>query len=214
MILQTDHQALLPAPKENRGNKTYQSILTCWIDQLLPFQFTVEHIPGIPGKNMGLANYLGRNLTGIVPNSSAEDNNFVIKTMREITFALIKSDLTPNGANAYSVDAKQVNSDVINRNPTRSEQNNAFCFNTQKIQSHPLNTILVNSIKSDSQKDKNVVTYPCDTEIVAITTLKNPTKETFLFPINKRFCVPNKHNTLQMDTLKSSPKHKLIPALK
>ena len=163
---------------------------------------------------MVFANYLGRKLTGIVPNSSAEDNNFVINTMREIIFALIKSDLTLNGANAYSVDTKQVNYDVINRNPTRSEENNAFCLNTQKIQSHPLNTNLVNSIKSDSQKDKNVVTDPCDTEIVAITTLKNPTKETILFPINKRFCAPNKHKTFQMDTHKSSPKHKLIPALK
>ena len=126
--------------------------------------------------------------------------------MREITFALIKSDLTPNGANAYSVDTKQVNYDVINRNPTRSEQNNAFCLNTQKIQLHPINTSLVNSIKSDSQKDKNVLTDPCDVEIVAITTLKNPAKETFLFPINKRFGAPSKHKTLQMDTHKSSPK--------
>ena len=80
--------------------------------------------------------------------------------MREITFALIKSDLTLNGANAYSVDTKQVNYDVINRNRTRSEQNNAFCLNTQKNQSHPLSTNLVNSIKSDSQKDKTSLQIP------------------------------------------------------
>ena len=50
-ILQTDHQALLSALKENRGNKTYQSRLTRWVDRLLPFHFAVEHVPG---KNMGL----------------------------------------------------------------------------------------------------------------------------------------------------------------
>ena len=54
-ILQTDHQALLTALKENRGNKTYQSRLTRWVDRLLPFHFSFEHIPG---KNMGFANYL------------------------------------------------------------------------------------------------------------------------------------------------------------
>ena len=57
-ILQTDHQALLTALKENRGNKTYQSRLTRWVDRLLSFHFTVEHVSG---KNMGFADYLSRN---------------------------------------------------------------------------------------------------------------------------------------------------------
>ena len=91
----------------------------------------------------------------------------------------------------------------------------AFCLNTHKIQSHPLNTNLVNSIKSDLQKDKkNLVTNPRDTETVVITTLKNPTKETFLFPIKKQLDAPNKHKTLQMDTHNSPLNHKLIPARK
>ena len=63
-ILQTDHQALLTALKENRGNKTYQSRLTRWVDHLLAFHFTVEHIPG---KNICFANYLSRNPTGKHP---------------------------------------------------------------------------------------------------------------------------------------------------
>ena len=45
-ILQTYYQAMLTALKEDRGNKTYQSRLTRWADRLLPFQFTVEHVPG------------------------------------------------------------------------------------------------------------------------------------------------------------------------
>ena len=44
-ILQTDHKALLTALK-NRGKKTYQSRLTRWVDRLLPFHLTVEHVPG------------------------------------------------------------------------------------------------------------------------------------------------------------------------
>ena len=35
--LQTHHQALLSALKNNRGNKLYQSRLTRWVDRLLPF---------------------------------------------------------------------------------------------------------------------------------------------------------------------------------
>ena len=60
-MLQTDHQALLTAFKENRGNKTYQSRLTRWVDRLLPLNFSVEHIPG---KNMGFADYLSGNPSG------------------------------------------------------------------------------------------------------------------------------------------------------
>ena len=43
--LQTDHQALLTALKENRGSKTDQSSLTRWVDRLLPFNFNIGHIP-------------------------------------------------------------------------------------------------------------------------------------------------------------------------
>ena len=55
--LQTDHRALLTLLNENRGNKTYQSRLTRWVDRLLPFHFNLEHIPG---KFMGFADYLSR----------------------------------------------------------------------------------------------------------------------------------------------------------
>ena len=44
--LQTDHRALLTALNENRGNKTYQSRLTRWVDRLLPFNFNLDTYPG------------------------------------------------------------------------------------------------------------------------------------------------------------------------
>ena len=44
--LQTDHKQFLSALKNNRGNKAYQSRLSRWVDRLLPFNFTIEHIPG------------------------------------------------------------------------------------------------------------------------------------------------------------------------
>ena len=77
-ILQTDHQALLKALKENRENKIYQSRLERWVDQLLAFHFTVEHVSG---KNIGFADCLSRNLTGVAIPPSDNYKNLLIKTI-------------------------------------------------------------------------------------------------------------------------------------
>ena len=56
---------------------------------------------------MGFADYLSRNPTGKAPNPNIEDNSFVITTINEITFSLIKNNLTPNEANACNADIKK-----------------------------------------------------------------------------------------------------------
>ena len=53
----TDHKALATILKGNKGNKSYSSRLTRWVDRLLPFDFEIEHAPG---RTMGLADYLSR----------------------------------------------------------------------------------------------------------------------------------------------------------
>ena len=93
-ILQTDHQTLLTALKENRGNKTYRSRLTRWVDRLLPFHFKVDYVPE---KNTGFADYPSRNPTGDAIQPSDEEKNFVINTIDEINFRLLRNALTPNG---------------------------------------------------------------------------------------------------------------------
>ena len=45
-VVQTNHRALLSVLKDNCANKTYQSRLTRFVDRLLPFTFSIEHIPG------------------------------------------------------------------------------------------------------------------------------------------------------------------------
>ncbi len=59
--VRTDHRALLSTLKSNRGNKTQYSRLVRWVDRLLPFNFTIEHIPG---KMIGWADYLSRHPVG------------------------------------------------------------------------------------------------------------------------------------------------------
>ncbi len=71
----TDHQALLSVLKNNRGNKTYFSRLTRWVDKLLPFEFTINHIPG---SKMGLVDYLSRNPILQAERISKYDEDFLV----------------------------------------------------------------------------------------------------------------------------------------
>ena len=46
--------------KPNRGNKTFSSRLTRWVDRLLPLEFEVVHVAG---RTLGMADYLSRHPT-------------------------------------------------------------------------------------------------------------------------------------------------------
>ena len=204
-ILQTDHQALLSALKENRGNKTYQSRLTRWVDRLLPFHFAVEHVPG---KNMGFDDYLSRNPTGEAIPPTDEDKNFVINTIEEFKLFITRNSLSPNGAsNSFSpkgainstnqnTDTKLDENDVINPKHTSNKTNNAFCLNTLTNQSH-INSHSLNPNSKFKLLNKN---------IVGITTRRNPNKDTFNIPIKGRFRAPNKIKNPQMEQPSSSKK--------
>ena len=136
---------------------------------------------------MGFADYLSRNPSDKAPKPNTKDNNFVINTLDEITFNLIKIDLTPNGANVYNADTKQDNlNDVISYNQTHSDQNNAFSLNSHSFQSHPFQPHLLTPSKLNQRKS----VY--NSEIVAITTRNNPNKDKYSIPIQKRFRAPNK----------------------
>ena len=56
----SDHKALPSVLRPNRGNKTFSSRLTRWVDRLLPFEFEVIHAPG---RVLGFADYLSRHPT-------------------------------------------------------------------------------------------------------------------------------------------------------
>ena len=132
--LQTDHQALLTALKENRGNKTYQSRLTRWVDRLLPFNFDIEHIPG---KQMGFADYFSLNPNGMATPPSEEDKHFVINQINDFKFTLIKNTLRNNQCKAIY---KLNNYDVMNHSKHKQTNTRAFCHYRHTIQSPPSKT--------------------------------------------------------------------------
>ena len=81
----TDHKALIGALREDKYNETAQSRLTRWADKLLPFDFTVEHLPG---KDMGFVDYLSRHLSGKPVPISLDDKKFVIASKNQISTLL------------------------------------------------------------------------------------------------------------------------------
>ena len=77
----TDHRALLSILKEHRSNKSYKSRLSRWIDRLLPYNFTIEHMPSA---KMGLVDYISRNPFARAKNISTYDEHFVVATISKI----------------------------------------------------------------------------------------------------------------------------------
>ena len=80
-VVVTDHRAFLSILKDNRGNKTYQSRLTRWLDRLLPFDFELEHLAG---KDMGFVDYMSRNPIGAAVKVSSYDNEFIVAQIQSI----------------------------------------------------------------------------------------------------------------------------------
>ena len=77
-VIVTDHKALTSALEGNRSNKTYQSRLKRWVDRLLPYQFKIVHIPG---KDMGIVDYLSREPTGEPWPETKLDEKFVVTSI-------------------------------------------------------------------------------------------------------------------------------------
>ena len=77
----TDHRALISILKEHRSNKSYNSRLSRWVDRLLPYQFSIEHLPGA---KMGLVDYISRNPYQPAKRVSKYDEEFLVATLSSI----------------------------------------------------------------------------------------------------------------------------------
>ena len=91
----TDHKALIGALKDDKYTKTAQSRLTRWADKLLPFDFTVEHLPG---KDMGFVDYLSRHPLGEPVPVFLDDEKFVIASVNHISTLLGFDHLMPRNS--------------------------------------------------------------------------------------------------------------------
>ena len=81
----SDHKALATVLKSNKGNKTYSSRLTRWVDRLLPFDFEIFHAPG---RTIGIANYLSRHPSPIEGTEELWNNWFTVNHVNNVNSIL------------------------------------------------------------------------------------------------------------------------------
>ena len=81
----TEHKALTSALDGDISNKTYQSWLTRWVNQFLPCQFKKIHIPG---KDIGIVDYLSGDPYNAPWPESELDEKFVVTTINSFHRAL------------------------------------------------------------------------------------------------------------------------------
>ena len=111
-VIATDHKALTSALGEHRSNKTYQSRLTRWVDKLLPYQFKVIHIPG---KDMGIVDYLSREPNGEPWPESEIDERFVVTSIEDFHKAL-------DCLNSRLIDTdRKINENILEYSGTRND---------------------------------------------------------------------------------------------
>ena len=181
--LQTDHQALLSALKNNRGNETYQSRLTRWVDRLLPFHFKFEHLAG---KYMGFADYLRRHPNS-QPTGENIDENHVINTIAALQFTLHTAHR--KSTNQIAIKLKTYN-DVINRSNLIKIKHIAFCHLNDINQSPPFavnkphNKQLIQRHIIQNKFVSNFKLNPLFSNKMHITTRNNP--ELNIFSANQK----------------------------
>ena len=109
----SDHKALSTVLKGQKGNKTYSTRLTRWVDRLLPFDFKVIHGPG---RTLGIADCLSRNPT------QHNESSVKAKTLWDEWFTVnIVSELKPNLlANHNTIRGEQ--QPIRNENSARNKQ--------------------------------------------------------------------------------------------
>ena len=107
----TDHRALLSIMRENRSNKSFNSRLTRWVDRLLPFDFSIDHLPGT---KMGLKDYISRDPHQQAVNISAYDEQFIVA----------KLDAIKRSAQRFLLNAKNYVDFAARNPPTKCVLNN------------------------------------------------------------------------------------------
>ena len=98
----TDHQALVSALKSNRGNKTYQSRLTRWIDRLIPFDFDIQHLAG---SKMGLIDYISRHPVRKPQPPAYWDEHFVVALIDDFVKCVEFQDSSSNNLSLNNVNS-------------------------------------------------------------------------------------------------------------
>ena len=180
-ILATGHKALTSALGEYKSNKTYQSRLTRWVDRLLPYQFKVVYIPG---KDMGILDYMSREPNGEPWLETYLDGNFVVASIECFHKALncLSSRL--------NVTAKEIQDEnILEHSGLRDtlnelkDKSSHSCYSNRSVQKRirlDRNENGLNSSLSKFEQNNLCKISPCKWSVDKITKRNSPTKQVYL----------------------------------
>ena len=166
----TDHKALTSALDGNKSNKTYQSRLTRWVDRLLPYHFNIVHIPG---RDMGIVDYLSRDPFKDPWPESELDEKFVIATINSFHEALDCMSSRLNGIGSLNRNENVL--ECFRRNAEKRSSSNGCHGNQNSQQRTRLDR---NERKQFSRLPKQLNTTVQDKQITFSST-----------QLNKRSCL-------------------------
>ena len=128
----SDHKTLQSVLKSNKGNKTFSSRLTRWVDRLWPFDFNVVRTPG---RTLGMAGYLSRHPSPYEGNVEKVEEMF----NKWFTFNVINEIKPTLNKAKRTIESKLINS-----------QNSEKELNTQVLTVHAS----VHKVNQSKQVDK------------------------------------------------------------
>ena len=99
--------------KSNRGNKTYQSRLTRWIDRLIPCDFDIHHPSG---SKMGLIGYISRHPVGKPQPPAYWDKQFVVALIDDFVKCLEFQDSSINNISLNENPLNYLGTEKLKRN--------------------------------------------------------------------------------------------------
>ena len=137
----SDHKALQSVLKSNKGNKTYSSRLTRWVDRLLPFDFSIVHTPG---RTLGMADYLSRH-----PSKYEGASILAEKLFNDWFTVSVVDDITPNFRGLAN-----------SREPIKSRE-------SVKLEKANVNRILTVLDKTHTNKVSEIIAKPPENELMA-----------------------------------------------
>ena len=199
----TDHRALLSIMRENRSNKSYNSRLTRWVDRLLPFDFSIDHLPG---SKMGLVDYISRDPQQKAINISTYGEQFIVA----------KLDVIKRGAKRSKLNAENY-VDFAARNPlTKKASNNPNFSNklcSEFAPRKPEYSTITNSDNSINELTPNTLNSNIKIETTNIShslfALNRSSKQSFL-ELNNFQRIANKFNKVYMMSQSNSDNKTLM----
>ena len=199
----TDHRALLSIMRDNRSNKSNNSRLTRWLDRLLTFDFSIDHLPGT---KMGLVDYISRDPHQQAVNISAYDEQFIVAKLDVIKRSAKRFLL--NAENYVDFAARNPSTKCVVNNPNST--NNLCSEFAPRNPEHSTSTQIDDSISELTINNLNSIPKIGTTNIPHSLFALNRTTEQSLSNLNNFQRIATKFKNVYMMSQSTSDDETLM----